>query len=147
MQTSAPRIIIIEDNPADVRLLRYALDETGEDYYLQLLRDGEEALEFVRQCTMVAQPHPCIILLDLHLPKYDGISVLRSIREEPSLAHVKVAVLTTVASPEEESTVRALGVSMYTTKPHDLDELKDFATEVLRICNEEPLQAVAGVVS
>ena len=143
MKMSVPRIIVIEDNPADVRLLRYALDETGEKHQLEVLSDGEEALRFVRQCATSHGPDPCVIIIDLHLPRYDGTAILSAIRQESSLAHVKVAVLTTIASPDEELAIRALGVDLYRTKSHELDELKALAQEILRICREQPLQVTA----
>ena len=143
MNTRVPRIIVIEDNPADVRLLRYALDETAEKYELEVLSDGEEALRFVRQCASSNGPDPCLIVIDLHLPKYDGAAILSAIRQEPAVAHVRVAVLTTIASPEEELAIRALGVDLYRNKPHELDELKELAQEILRICGEAPLKVAA----
>jgi CheY-like chemotaxis protein len=143
MKMSVPRIIVIEDNPADVRLLRSALDETGKKYELELLCDGEEALRFVRQCASSQGPDPCLIVIDLHLPRYDGAAILSAIRQEPALTHVRVAVLTTIASPQEELAIRSLGVDLYRNKPRELDGLKELAQEILRICNEEPLKIAA----
>src|SRR5687768_7283379 len=106
---------MIEDNPADTTLLRHALDEQREPFTLEILRDGESALQFVRDhCRERAEP--CLIILDLHLPRYDGATVLRAIRLEPSLAKVFVVVLTTMASPTEKAEVLALGVDSYRTK-------------------------------
>jgi len=76
------RIVVIEDNPADVDLLRYALDRQGEAYELEVLGDGEQALQFVHEHrTGKRDPEPCVIILDLHLPKYDGLEVLRAIKK------------------------------------------------------------------
>src|ERR1700679_2050438 len=85
--SSAAKIVVVEDNSADVFLLRHALDQHQEGYILDVLRDGEEAIEFVNRHRS-AGPHadPCVIVLDLHLPKYDGTAVLRGIKEEPSVA-------------------------------------------------------------
>src|ERR671911_1403628 len=96
---SPQRIVVIEDNPAETVLLRHALDEQGEPYVLEVLTDGESALEFVRAHCHECRPEPCLIVLDLHLPRYDGATVLRAIRCAPELAHVKVVVLTSMASP------------------------------------------------
>jgi CheY-like chemotaxis protein len=144
MKQSDARILVIEDNPADVRLLRYVLDEIGEEYELDVLEDGEEALRFIQRWSCTGEEEPCVILLDLHLPRYDGVAVLGAIRREPTLAHVHVAVLTTSASPDEEVAVLALGVRLYCRKPHELDEFKSLAEEILRICKEEPLRLAAG---
>lgn len=131
------RILVIEDNPADVFLLRHALDENGEDYRLDVLRDGAEAMQFVRgQRKTGAEPHPCAIVMDLHLPKHDGSAVLQAIRDEPEIAHIQVVALTSLINPDEEREVRALGVRLYRTKPIDLDEWVNLAREIMAICSE-----------
>jgi len=80
------RILVIEDNAYDIVLLRHALDQQGEDYELEILSDGEQALQFVREHrTRAREPEPCVILLDLYLPAYDGMAVLRAIRQAPAL--------------------------------------------------------------
>src|SRR5712671_5847759 len=87
----AAKILIVEDNPADILWLRHALDQQGEKYDLQVLLDGEAALRFVDEHrTGLREPEPCVILLDLHLPKYDGIEVLRAVKRVPALAHIHV---------------------------------------------------------
>ncbi|HZU29225.1 MAG TPA: response regulator [Bryobacteraceae bacterium] len=132
---SVPRILIIEDNPADIRLLRQALDEQHQSYVLQVLTDGEAAIAFLRDHCAAAHD-PCLIVLDLHLPRYDGLSVLRAIRSMPSLAGVRVAVLTTIASPAEEAEVRRLGVSWYAKKPADLDAFLDLGRTLIQLCHD-----------
>ena len=70
------RILVIDDNALDIVLLRHALDQQGEDYELEILSDGEQALQFVHEHrTRVREPEPCVILLDLYLPVYDGMAV------------------------------------------------------------------------
>jgi CheY-like chemotaxis protein len=81
-------------------------------------------------------------VLDLHLPKYDGAAVLRAIREEPVLSHVRVIITTTLASPKEEAEVRSLGVRLYRTKPKTLSDYSVLAKEILDICHE-PADATA----
>ena len=76
------RILVIEDNALDIVLLRHALDKQGEAYELEILSNGEDALRFVHEHrTRVREPEPCVILLDLYLPVYDGMAVLRAIRD------------------------------------------------------------------
>jgi two-component system, chemotaxis family, response regulator Rcp1 len=131
------RIVVVEDIESDVRLLRLALQELGEEAVVEVLKDGEEALQFVHDHrTFVRQPDPCVIVLDLHLPKYDGIAVLRAIRQEPLMAHIRVVVLTTSCSPQEELEVRRMGVRLYRRKPSNLDEFIEVAREILSICKE-----------
>ena len=95
-------LVLIEDNPADIGLLRYALDEQKEPYTLEVLPDGESALRYVRELYASKGPEPCLIVLDLHLPQFDGSTVLRAIRSEPTLSHVAVAIVTSSLSPLRE---------------------------------------------
>ncbi|HMD50276.1 MAG TPA: response regulator [Bryobacteraceae bacterium] len=130
-------ILVIEDNSADVFLLRYALDAHGEDYRLEVLRDGEQAIEFVQmQRTAGAAAEPCVIVLDLHLPKHSGAAVLKAIREEPALAHVQVIALSTLASPREERELRELSVRLYRAKPAQVEDWIKLAAEIIEICKE-----------
>lgn len=128
---------MVEDNSADVFLLRHALDQHQDKYVMEVLRDGEEAIEFVNR-QRLAGPHaePCVIILDLHLPKHDGAVVLKVIREEPALALVNVVALTTLASPKDEQEVRELGVRLYRAKPTLVEEWINLAGEILAICHE-----------
>lgn len=139
-------MVLIEDNPADVRLLQLALDDLGEPYHLEVLTDGEAALRYIREQCAVSTPNPCLIVLDLHLPRHHGASVLRALRAEPALAHVHVAVVTTQASPKEEAEVVQLGVHLYRRKPVDLDEYVTLASEFLSLCREPITHAAAGSI-
>ena len=135
---SPAKIVMVEDNSADVFLLRHALDHHAEEYVLDVLRDGEEAIEFVNQHSAAGpQDEPCVIVLDLHLPKHDGTVVLKVIRQEPSLALVHVVALTTLASPKDEQEVRDLGVRLYRAKPTLVEEWINLAGEILAICREQ----------
>jgi CheY-like chemotaxis protein len=132
------RIVVIEDNSADVFLLRHALDQHDETYVLDVLRDGEEAIEFVNRRRFEGDDiEPCVIVLDLHLPKHDGTAVLKHIKQEPALALVHVVALTTVASPKDEQEVRDLGVRLYRAKPTLIEEWVRLAGEILEICHEQ----------
>lgn len=134
---SPAKILMVEDNAADVFLLRHALDQHQEHYILEVLRDGEEAIDFVKlQCAPGIDIEPCVIVLDLHLPKHDGTAVLKVIRQEPALASVRVVALTTIASPRDEQEVRDLGVRLYRSKPAQVDEWIKLAGEILEICKE-----------
>ena len=107
---SLPTILVIEDNVADQVLIRIALDELGEPYEFQVLPDGEAALAFVADHRAGRRKHdPCVILLDLHLPKYNGIEVLTAIRGEPILDHIHVFIMTTDISPAQRAQVAELG--------------------------------------
>jgi CheY-like chemotaxis protein len=134
---SPAKIVVVEDNSADVFLLRHALDQHSEEYVLEVLRDGEEAIEFVnRQRYATPEKDPCVIVLDLHLPKHDGTAVLKVIKQEPTLALVHVVALTTLASPKDEQEVRDLGVRLYRAKPTLVEEWIKLAGDILDICRE-----------
>ena len=131
------RIVVIEDNAADVTLLRYALDQHGVAYELEVFKDGEQALRFVQQHrTGAREPHPCVIVLDLYLPRYDGLAVLKAIREAPALAHIRVVVVSSGTTAGEEQQMLELGVRLYRNKPANLEDLTELGREILSICKE-----------
>ena len=134
------QILVIEDNPGDVHMLRYALDEQGHLYELHVISDGEEAIQFVGNQRLGSSELPCAIVLDLHLPKHQGAEVLRAILDVPAFSHVGVVVLTSSSSPIEERQARDLGARIYRNKPFELDEWITIAGEILALC--EGLMAV-----
>jgi CheY-like chemotaxis protein len=140
MAKDPARILIIEDSESDLFVFRYALEQQTEDYQLQVLRDGEDALRFIgEQRIGGAKLEPCVIVLDLHLPKHDGTAVLRAIKEAPALSHIHVVALTSMASPHDEAEVLALGVRLYRVKPTELDAWFTLAAEILEVCREPAL--------
>jgi CheY-like chemotaxis protein len=136
------KILIIEDNRADIAILRHALDQQGEEYDLEVLTDGEAALLFVHEHRMGKRaPDPCVILLDLHLPKHNGMEVLGAIRLAPALSHIQVVVLTGLADPKEEADARAMG-AIFREKPSSLNQFLQLAAEILAICKGSAEAAV-----
>lgn len=116
-------ILLVEDNPGDVRLTQEALKEGKVYNNLHWAKDGVEALEFLRrQGRFTAAPRPHIILLDLNLPKKDGREVLSEIKQDDNLKRIPVVILTT--SKAEEDVLRSynLHANCYVTKPVDLDK-------------------------
>ena len=139
------RIVVIEDNSGDVLLLRLALDERNEPYELEVLKDGEDAIRFIDEHERGKRtPEPCVFVIDLHLPKFDGLTVLRTLKESPRLAHIHTVVLTSSASPREEAEVLALGVRLYKTKPLLLEEFLKLGAEIIAICKDQQTR-YAGV--
>ena len=131
-----PSIVVIEDNSADIDLLRYALGQLETEYELEVLRDGAEALQFVEQHRRgIRTPDPCVIVLDLHLPRYDGLEVLHAIKRTPPIAHIHVVVLTGSASPREEGEIRGLNGICF-QKPSELDAYLKLAADLMKICRE-----------
>lgn len=128
------RILVVDDNTADVNLLRLALDQQREEYVLEVLESGDAALQFIKERRDgLHGPDPCVILLDLHLPKYDGLAILNAIRQAPVLAHIHVVVLSGMASPTEKDKIAAMGAS-YRQKPFGLHEYLELGGEILTIC-------------
>jgi len=131
------RILVIEDNPADITLLRVALDQHAGEYEIDVLRDGAEALAFVHRQRIEPEVHrPCVVVMDMHLPKHDGPALLKAIRLTPALEHIQVVVLTGVAEPKDEAEMKRLGIRLYQTKPIHLDDWAVLAGQILDICRQ-----------
>jgi CheY-like chemotaxis protein len=116
-------VLLVEDNLDDARLAIEALRRGEIKHRLTLVRDGEEALEFLEQSgRFVHAPKPDLILLDLHLPKRDGREVLTAVRSELQLKQIPIVILT--ASKAHEDLVRSelLQVDAYMVKPVDLEK-------------------------
>ncbi len=123
---SAPiEILLVEDNPGDVRLTEEALKDSGVDHNLTVARDGEVALAMLKkEGDHSNAPHPSMILLDLGLPKMDGRELLTKIKEDPDLKNIPVVVLTMSSSEEDILRSYNLQVNNYLTKPLQGGHLK-----------------------
>jgi CheY-like chemotaxis protein len=120
---SPVEILLVEDNPGDVRLTREALKEGKVYSNLHWAKDGVEALEFLRHEGRFADvPRPDIILLDLNLPKKDGREVLSEIKNDEDLKRIPVVILTTSKAEEDVLRSYQLHANCYVTKPVDLEK-------------------------
>jgi two-component system, chemotaxis family, response regulator Rcp1 len=116
-------ILLVEDNPGDVRLTREALKEGKVYSNLHTVKDGVEAMEFLRrQGKFKEAPRPDIILLDLNLPRKDGREVLEEIKSDDALKRIPVVVLTTSKAEEDVLRTYNLHANCYVTKPVDLEK-------------------------
>jgi CheY-like chemotaxis protein len=116
-------ILLVEDNPGDERLTREALKEGKVYSNLHWVKDGVEAMEFLRrQGKYKDVPRPDIILLDLNLPKKDGREVLQDIKNDDALKRIPVVVLTTSKAEEDVLRTYNLHANCYVTKPVDLEK-------------------------
>jgi CheY-like chemotaxis protein len=117
------RFVIIEDNPADVLLMKEALEHEGIKAEISHFSDGADAVQAMRSnhATWADTP-PSLVLLDLNMPRVSGFDVLREIRGTPRLQHVPVAVVTSSHSPTDMAEATRLGASRYIRKPVDLHE-------------------------
>ena len=115
-------ILLVEDNPGDVRLTREALTANNIRNTLHVVADGVQALAFLRKQGKHAEaPRPNLILLDLNLPKKDGREVLAEIKGNGDLRRIPVVVLTTSGAEEDILKAYDLNANCYVTKPVDLD--------------------------
>lgn len=128
MTTVETEILLVEDNPADIELTLHALRADGLANHIEVARDGEEALDrlFCRggQATNSFDRPPRLVLLDLKLPKVDGLEVLRQVKSDPRTRAIPVVILT--SSQEEADMVSGyhLGVNAYLRKPVDFDQFR-----------------------
>ena len=123
MKHERVRILLVEDNTADVYLFRKALTKAGIDYELTVIEDGARALAFVRgEGIYAGSPVPNLAVLDLSLPRHDGIQVLEAMRARESFANVPVVVTSSSASPPAHLQREHLRVARYIMKPPDLEE-------------------------
>jgi CheY-like chemotaxis protein len=116
-------VLLIEDDPGDELMTREAFADNKIGNRLHVVRDGEEALDFLyRRGEHAEAPKVDLILLDLNLPKYDGRQVLERIRADPELTHTPVVVLTTSSSEEDILRSYKLHANAYVTKPVDVNQ-------------------------
>ena len=127
------RILIVEDDPRDVELSLNALEDYNLANEVVIARDGQEALDYLHsQGKFEGRPtgNPAVILLDLKLPKIDGLEVLKQLRSDEQLKMIPVVVLT--SSQEEKDMMRSytLGVNAYVVKPVDFHEFVNAIKEL-----------------
>lgn len=126
-------ILLVEDNPADVELTLHALEKNNIVNPVKVLRDGQEAVDYLfykGKYSSSTHELPNLILLDLKLPKVDGIEVLHMIKGDRKLKLVPVVVLT--SSKEESDVIRSydLGVNSYIRKPVDFDQFVETVKQI-----------------
>jgi CheY-like chemotaxis protein len=127
------RILLVEDSPHDVELILAALSENALANEVVVVRDGEEALDYLYRrggFNLRMEGNPIVILLDLKLPKVDGVEVLSALKSDPTLRMIPVAVLT--SSRQEPDLLRCynLGVNAYVVKPIDFREFVEVIKQV-----------------
>jgi CheY-like chemotaxis protein len=116
-------ILLVEDNPGDVRLTREALKEAKIRNSLSVAGDGVEAMAFLRREGVYSTaPRPDIVLLDLNLPRKDGRQVLADVKADPVLRRIPVVILTTSKAEEDILKTYDLHANCFITKPVDFDQ-------------------------
>lgn len=137
-------VLLVEDNPGDVRLTREALKEGKIRNNLHVAKDGVEALAFLRrEGEHAGAPRPDVILLDLNLPRKDGREVLTEVKGDASLRQIPVVILTSSQAEEDICRAYDLHANCYISKPVDLDQfikvvksIEDFWFTVVKLPSE-----------
>ena len=112
-------ILLVEDNPADVRLTVEALKEARIRNRVHVARDGVEAMAMLRSDST---PRPDLIVLDLNLPRKDGREVLTAVKQDAALRHIPVVILTTSQAEEDILVSYRLGANAFITKPVEIEQ-------------------------
>lgn len=144
MQAKPIEILLVEDNPGDVRLTKEAFRDNKIKNNMFVAEDGERALDFLYQRNGYEDAiRPDLILLDLNLPKLDGRQVLQEIKEDPRLRRIPVVVLTTSEATEDIVRTYDLHANSYVTKPVDFAQfikvvhtIEDFWFSVVKLPQE-----------
>jgi len=131
------RIFVAEDNSGDVHLLRLALRTAELDCELIVVGDGREALDFVRQRGKYAQMEPPdLAVLDLNLPKNDGLEILEALRANAAFSGVPVAIVSSSSAPQELAKMQSLRVDRFIPKPPDLDQYLKIGTMLKELLSQ-----------
>jgi CheY-like chemotaxis protein len=129
LSADARPILLVEDNPMDVDLTLRAFKRRRVTNTIQVARDGEEALAWLPRWE-AGEPWPVCILLDLKLPKVDGLEVLRRLKQHPTLCVIPVVVLTTSAESADVQAAYQMGVNSYIVKPVEFEKFMDVSEKI-----------------
>lgn len=142
MKQRTIHILLIEDSPADVRLLKEALSASKEHHTLHVIMDGQKALDFLGK---LGNQLPNLILLDLNIPLKSGHEVLEVIKHDADLLHIPVIVLTSSVNPQDIRRAYDLHANCYIQKPIDLEDyfrvmriVKDFWMRLVELPPRKP---------
>jgi two-component system response regulator len=130
---SDPRVLLVEDNPDDVDLALMAFRMVGVPVEVDVARDGAEALDYLFSSgsrSGAPLPSPSVVLLDLKLPRVDGLEVLRRMRSDERTRRIPVVILTTSAEDRDLEDIADIGVDRYVRKPVSFSEFRE-ATRLL----------------
>ncbi|MCW5597901.1 MAG: response regulator [Nitrosomonas sp.] len=124
-----PPILLVEDNPLDVDLTLRAFKRRNLVNPVHVARDGEEALAWI-PLWEAGETQPAVILLDLNMPRVDGLSVLRSLKTRDGLRRIPIVILTTSKEDRDINTAYDLGANSYIVKPVDFDNFMQVAQQI-----------------
>ncbi|WP_030491020.1 response regulator [Micromonospora chokoriensis] len=125
------RILVVDDDPGDVLMIEEALADSDVDKIIDVVSDGEEAMEFLRAEGRHEQARrPDVILLDLNMPRMDGRQVLGAVKQDEDLRTIPIVVLTTSNADTDIVGSYTLQANAYVTKPIDLDDFNDVVRRI-----------------
>lgn len=138
-------MLLVEDDPNDIELIQLALENYHFVNQIDIVEDGEQALEYLfgQGDEQPRRQLPRLILLDLKLPKINGIQVLEAIRRDPRTKNIVVVVMTSSAEDSDLQACYNLGVNSYITKPFDFQQFIEIARQVgfyWMMLNQPPLE-------
>lgn len=126
-----PLVLLVEDDPGDVMMIREAFEESKQCGELCAVGDGEQALNFLRRAGgFTTAPRPGLILLDLSLPGRDGLEILAEMKTDAGLLTIPVVVLTSSRSPKDIQRCYSLHANAYVTKPKDFDGMSEVIRQI-----------------
>jgi CheY-like chemotaxis protein len=133
-ETRPYQILLAEDSAADVGIVRIALRDQNLDHVLHVARDGEEAIRFIEKAVRDSKaPGPDLLLMDMHLPRYNGEAFLKRLRSTDRYAQIPVVVMTSSDAPQDHDTAQKHAAIFYFRKPSRLEELIQLGVVVREI--------------
>jgi CheY-like chemotaxis protein len=132
------RIVIAEDNPADVMVVRMALEKAIDHFELKVFEDGDQILNYLVELENQRLLCPDVMLLDLNMPKAGGLEVMERLRRCGTCSSTPVIVITSSSHPKDRKEALALGAAHYFLKPDDFDEFLKIGDVVLGILKGRP---------
>ncbi len=131
-------IIVVEDNPVDMYLIRWVLKAHELSYDLQVIENGDHAMEYVNQLSHEERRRsPTIMLLDLNLPQRDGREILQRVKSIPQGSDVRVVVVTSSNNPTDRRETLAMGADAYFTKPYHLNEFMALGNLIKHLASDD----------
>ena len=142
--TQLKRILLVEDNPKDIDLTLAVLEESDLDHEVAIARDGTEALDYLYHRGKFAERAaglPAVVLLDLKMPKLDGLEVLRLVKADPKLKKLPVVMVTSSRESQDLTTSYELGANAYVVKPTNFQQFTERLKQLISFwtrLNEPP---------
>ncbi|SBT39521.1 response regulator [Micromonospora auratinigra] len=129
--SSPVRILVVDDDPGDVLMIEEALEDSDVEKVIDVVNDGQEAMEFLRrEGRHTDAQRPDVILLDLNMPRMDGRQVLGAVKQDEDLRTIPIVVLTTSNADTDIVGSYTLQANAYVTKPIDLDDFNDVVRRI-----------------